>query len=676
MKLKHFISFMAFASVPLMAEAQTGLQTGIDLKNLDQTVKPGTSFYEYACGGWRKAHPLPPEYSRYGTFEGLIENSDKQLRGLIEELSHGQYAKGTLEQKIGDLYNIAMDSVRQNRDGFEPIRADLQAIGALKERTELMPMMAGMMRKGVPGYFGFYIDADIKNSTMNLLQIGQGGLSLGEREYYLDEDSATVHIRESFKAYVEKMFVLCGFAPAEAKEKMEAVMRIETRIAVPSYSATQLRNPEANYHKMDRAELEKDYAGIDWSRFFSVLGFSEVPEVSVGQPEPLHEVERIFAEVPVDDQKAYMQWKLINYSAPYLSDELRACRFDFYGRVMSGKQQDLPRWRKAVNTVDGVLGEGLGRLYVERYFPAAAKERMVKLVKNLQEALADRISAQDWMSEETKKVALDKLATFYVKVGYPDKWRDYSGLSIEDDSYWANIVRSNEFDLAYVIERKMNKPVDRDEWYMTPQTVNAYYNPTTNEICFPAGILQPPFFNMEADDACNYGAIGVVIGHEMTHGFDDQGRQFDKDGNLRDWWAPEDADRFKARAAVMKDYYDSIELLPGLKANGALTLGENLADHGGLMVAYYALQEAMKENPLQAADGFTPEQRFFLSYAYLWADNIRDEEVRVRTKSDPHSLGRWRVDGALPHIDMWYDAFGITEQDALFIPKDKRVAIW
>lgn len=676
MKLKHFISFMAFASVPLMAEAQTGLQTGIDLKNLDQTVKPGTSFYEYACGGWRKAHPLPPEYSRYGTFEGLIENSDKQLRGLIEELSHGQYAKGTLEQKIGDLYNIAMDSVRQNRDGFEPIRADLQAIGALKERTELMPMMAGMMRKGVPGYFGFYIDADIKNSTMNLLQIGQGGLSLGEREYYLDEDSATVHIRESFKAYVEKMFVLCGFAPAEAKEKMEAVMRIETRIAVPSYSATQLRDPEANYHKMDRAELEKDYAGIDWSRFFSVLGFSEVPEVSVGQPEPLHEVERIFAEVPVDDQKAYMQWKLINYSAPYLSDELRACRFDFYGRVMSGKQQDLPRWRKAVNTVDGVLGEGLGRLYVERYFPAAAKERMVKLVKNLQEALSDRISAQDWMSEETKKVALDKLATFYVKVGYPDKWRDYSGLSIEDDSYWANIVRSNEFDLAYVIERKMNKPVDRDEWYMTPQTVNAYYNPTTNEICFPAGILQPPFFNMEADDACNYGAIGVVIGHEMTHGFDDQGRQFDKDGNLRDWWAPEDADRFKARAAVMKDYYDSIELLPGLKANGALTLGENLADHGGLMVAYYALQEAMKENPLQAADGFTPEQRFFLSYAYLWADNIRDEEVRVRTKSDPHSLGRWRVDGALPHIDMWYDAFGITEQDALFIPKDKRVAIW
>ncbi len=676
MKLKHFISFMAFASVPLMAEAQTGLQTGIDLKNLDQTVKPGTSFYEYACGGWRKAHPLPPEYSRYGTFEGLIENSDKQLRGLIEELSHGQYVKGTLEQKIGDLYNIAMDSVRQNRDGFEPIRADLQAIGALKERTELMPMMAGMMRKGVPGYFGFYIDADIKNSTMNLLQIGQGGLSLGEREYYLDEDSATVHIRESFKAYVEKMFVLCGFAPAEAKEKMEAVMRIETRIAVPSYSATQLRNPEANYHKMDRAELEKDYAGIDWSRFFSVLGFSEVPEVSVGQPEPLHEVERILAEVPVDDQKAYMQWKLINYSAPYLSDELRACRFDFYGRVMSGKQQDLPRWRKAVNTVDGVLGEGLGRLYVERYFPAAAKERMVKLVKNLQEALADRISAQDWMSEETKKVALDKLATFYVKVGYPDKWRDYSGLSIEDDSYWANIVRSNEFDLAYVIGRKMNKPVDRDEWYMTPQTVNAYYNPTTNEICFPAGILQPPFFNMEADDACNYGAIGVVIGHEMTHGFDDQGRQFDKDGNLRDWWAPEDADRFKARAAVMKDYYDSIELLPGLKANGALTLGENLADHGGLMVAYYALQEAMKENPLQAADGFTPEQRFFLSYAYLWADNIRDEEVRVRTKSDPHSLGRWRVDGALPHIDMWYDAFGITEQDALFIPKDKRVAIW
>ena len=642
---------MALASLAVGCETQTGLKTGIDPKNMDLTVKPGDNFYDYACGGWRKANPLSAEYSRFGTFEQLIENNNKQLRGLIEELAAGKQADGSLAQKIGDLYNIVMDSVKQNNDGFAPIQADLQAIEAIGDRKDVFPMMAGMMRKGIAGYFGFYIDADFKNSDMNLLQIVQGGLGLPEKEYYLDNDSATVHIREAYKAYMEKMFGLCGFAPEVAKQKMEAVMAIETRIAGPTYTATQQRDPEANYHKMSYADLLKDYAGIDWKLLFDTLGMKDVKEVSVAQPEPIHEVEKILADAPVEAQKAYLQWRLANAAASYLSDEARACRFDFYGRVMSGKQQDQPRWKKAVGTVDGVLGEGLGQLYV-------------------------RIQAQDWMSEETKKVALEKLDAFTVKVGYPDKWRDYSGLEIKDDSYWANIVRSNEFDLAYLIERKLNKPVDRSEWHMTPQTVNAYYNPTTNEICFPAGILQPPFFNMEADDACNYGAIGVVIGHEMTHGFDDKGRQFDKNGNLTDWWAPGDAERFEARAKVMKDFFDNIEVLPGLHANGALTLGENLADHGGLMVAYNALQEAMKENPLEEADGFTPEQRFFLSYAYVWADNIRDEEIRSRTKSDPHSLGCWRVNGALPHIDAWYDAFGIKEGDKMFVPKAERVAIW
>ena len=664
---------MALASLTVGCETQTGLKTGIDPKNMDLTVNPGDNFYDYACGGWRKANPLSAEYSRFGTFEQLIENNNTQLRGLIEGFAAEKQAEGSLAQKIGDLYNIVMDSVKQNKDGFAPIQADLQAIEAIGDREDVFPMMAGMMRKGVGGYFGFYIGADIKNSEMNLLQIVQSGLGLPEKEYYLDNDSATVHIREAYKAYMEKMFGLCGFAPEVAKQKMEAVMGIETRIAGPTYTATQQRDPEANYHKMPYADLLKDYGGIDWKLLFDTLGLKDVKEVSVGQPEPIHEVEKILADTPVEAQKAYLQWRLLNASASYLSDEARNCRFDFYGRVMSGKQQDQPRWKKAVNTVNGVMGEGLGQLYVEKYFPAAAKERMVKLVEHLQQSLAVRIQAQDWMSEETKKVALEKLDAFTVKVGYPDKWRDYSGLEIKDDSYWANIVRSNEFDLAYLIERKLNKPVDRSEWHMTPQTVNAYYNPTTNEICFPAGILQPPFFNMEADDACNYGAIGVVIGHEMTHGFDDKGRQFDKEGNLTDWWAPGDAERFEARAKVMKDFFDNIEVLPGLHANGALTLGENLADHGGLMVAYNALQEAMKE---QEADGFTPEQRFFLSYAYVWADNIRDEEIRSRTKSDPHALGRWRVNGALPHIDAWYEAFGIKEGDKMFIPKAERVAIW
>ncbi|HAC42034.1 MAG TPA: peptidase M13, partial [Paraprevotella xylaniphila] len=485
MNLKQFIPMMAFASLALAGCGGPTSKTGIDLANLDQTAKPGDNFYQYACGGWIKAHPLTGEYSTYGNFEVLIENNNKQLRGLIEAMAKGQHEVGTLEQKIGDLYNIAMDSVKQNKDGYAPIKEDMDAIAAIQDRKEIIAQMAKLGRKGLPGYFGFYIDADIKNSSMNLLQIMQGGLSLGEKEYYLDNDSATVHIRESFKAYMEKMFTLCGSTPEEAKRKMEAVMGIETRIAVPSYSAVQQRDPEANYHKMTYEELKKDYSGIDWDVFFTTMGIQGLKEVSVGQPEPIHEVEKILAETPVEDQKAFMEWKLINSSASYLSDELRACRFDFYGRVMSGKQQDRPRWKKAVATVEGVLGEGLGEKYVEKYFPAAAKERMVKLVKNLQDALAERIKVQDWMSDETKKVALDKLASFYVKVGYPDKWRDYSGLEIKDDSYWANIVRSNEFDLAYIIDKKLNKPVDRDEWYMTPQTVNAYYNPTTNEICFP-----------------------------------------------------------------------------------------------------------------------------------------------------------------------------------------------
>lgn len=677
MNFKHWIPLMVFASVPFASCVQTTTQTtGIDLNNLDTTAAPGKNFYQYACGGWMKAHPLTDEYSRYGTFDELIENNNKQLRDLITSIAGSEHADGSLEQKIGDLYNIAMDSVKQNKDGFEPIREDLQAIASLKDTKDVWPMMVGMMRKGVSGYFVFYIDADAKNSSMNIVNVGQGGLSLGEKEYYTDNDEATVGIRDAFGKHVAKMFTLCGYSEEEAAAKSEAVLGIETRIAVPSFSAAQQRDPERNYHKMTTEELKRDYAGIDWDVLFDTMGMKGVTEVNVAQPEPIHEVEKILADAPLEAQKAYMEWQLISSAAPYLSDEFRTCRFDFFGRVLSGAQQERPRWKRAVSTVEGVMGEGLGRLYVEKHFPAAAKERMIKLVKNLQASLAERIKVQDWMSEETKKVALEKLDAFYVKVGYPDTWRDYSGLKIEDDSYWANIVRSNEFDWAYLIEKKLNKPVDRDEWYMTPQTVNAYYNPTTNEICFPAGILQPPFFNMEADDACNYGAIGVVIGHEMTHGFDDQGRQFDKDGNLRDWWAPGDAERFEERVSVMREFFNQIDVLPDLKANGALTLGENLADHGGLMVAFNALQTAMKDAPLTTEDGFTPEQRFFLSYANVWAGNIRDEEIRRRTKSDPHALGRWRVDGALPHIDMWYEAFDITEKDAMFIPKEKRVTIW
>lgn len=676
MKFKHLLLSVPLASMTLVSCKQQTVGTGIDLANLDQTVSAGNDFYQFATGGWRATHPIPAEYSRYGSFEVLYENNNKQLRELIETVASEKHAVGSLEQKIGDLYNMAMDSVKLNKEGFEPIRADLEMIEAISARGDVFPMMVNLMKKGVRGYFSFYIGADIKDSKQNLLEFNQGGLSLGEKGYYIDTDSATMAIRDGFNLYMTDLFKMCGYPEDVAADKAKAVLEIETRIAQSSRSATELRDPESNYHKMSVEDLKKDFSGIDWDTLFNGIGLTAAKEVSIGQPEAIHEVENILAEVSVEEQKAYMQWTLINLASSYLSDEFRARNFEFYGRILSGKQQDRPRWKRSVATVEGVLGEGVGRIYVEKYFPAEAKERMINLVKHLQSALAERIQEQDWMSEETKKVALDKLSAFYVKIGYPDKWRDYSGLTITDDSFWANLVRSNEFDLKHMVETKLNKPVDREEWFMTPQTVNAYYNPTTNEICFPAGILQPPFFNMEADDACNFGAIGVVIGHEMTHGFDDKGRQFDKNGNLTDWWAPGDSERFDERAKVMKEFFDNINVLPDLKANGSLTLGENLADHGGLKVAYCALQNAMKENPLETKDGFTPEQRFFLAYANLWASNIREEGMRRLTKVDPHSLGRWRVNGALPHVDAWYDAFGVTEQDSMFIPKEQRVTIW
>ncbi len=651
------------------------MTSGIDLTNLDTTAVQGADFYQYACGGWMKKHPLTNEYSRFGSFDMLAENNREQLKGLIVEIAAGQNAQGTIGQKIGDIYNLAMDSVKLNADGVTPIQADLEKIASVKDKSEIVPLMAELAHSGVFPYFSFYVGADIMDSKSNLFQLYQGGISLGEKEYYLDNDDVTVNIRNKYKEHIVKMFQLAGFDEAAAKKKMEAVMDIETRIAKASFSAVEQRNPAANYHKMSLDELKKEIPGIDWDAFLNGIGVKGVTELSVSQVDPIKEVEKIINSLPVENQIAYMQWNLIDRAAGYLSDDLVAQNFDFYGKTLSGKQTNQPRWKRAVSTVNGVLGEAVGQMYVEKYFPAAAKERMVQLVKNLQTALGERIRNLEWMGDSTKIKAIEKLNSFYVKVGYPDKWRDYTGLNIEKDSYWANVKRATEFELDYMLS-KAGKPVDRDEWGMTPQTVNAYYNPTTNEICFPAGILQYPFFDMNADDAFNYGAIGVVIGHEMTHGFDDQGRQFDKDGNLKDWWTAEDAKRFEERAQVMVNFFDSIQVLPGLNANGSLTLGENIADHGGLQVSFQAFKNATKDAPLPVEDGFTPEQRFFLSYAGVWAGNIRDEQIRLQTKSDPHSLGRWRVNGALPQIGAWYDAFGIKEGDPMYLAPEKRVSIW
>ncbi len=651
------------------------MTSGIDLTNLDTTAVQGADFYQYACGGWMKKHPLTNEYSRFGSFDMLAENNREQLKGLIVEIAAGQNAQGTIGQKIGDIYKLAMDSVKLNADGVTPIQADLEKIASVKDKSEIVPLMAELAHSGVFPYFSFYVGADIMDSKSNLFQLYQGGISLGEKEYYLDNDDVTVNIRNKYKEHIVKMFQLAGFDEAAAKKKMEAVMDIETRIAKASFSAVEQRNPAANYHKMSLDELKKEIPGIDWDAFLNGIGVKGVTELSVSQVDPIKEVEKIINSLPVENQIAYMQWSLIDRAAGYLSDDLVAQNFDFYGKTLSGKQTNQPRWKRAVSTVNGVLGEAVGQMYVEKYFPAAAKERMVQLVKNLQTALGERIRNLEWMGDSTKIKAIEKLNSFYVKVGYPDKWRDYTGLNIEKDSYWANVKRATEFELDYMLS-KAGKPVDRDEWGMTPQTVNAYYNPTTNEICFPAGILQYPFFDMNADDAFNYGAIGVVIGHEMTHGFDDQGRQFDKDGNLKDWWTAEDAKRFEERAQVMVNFFDSIQVLPGLNANGSLTLGENIADHGGLQVSFQAFKNATKDAPLPVKDGFTPEQRFFLSYAGVWAGNIRDEQIRLQTKSDPHSLGRWRVNGALPQIGAWYDAFGIKEGDPMYLAPEKRVSIW
>jgi putative endopeptidase len=681
MKTRNMIT--AFAFIAMTAACTPGgkqLASGIDLANLDSTYQPGTDFYMFATGGWQKQHPLTAEYSRFGSFDQLGEDNNKRLRSIIEEVSAKENEKGSIEQKIADLYNSAMDSVKLNGEySWYDLEGFLLCDGYQNTReitnNWLKDVWPRMQRQGVPGLFSMYIGADEKDSKNNLVSIFQGGLTLGQKDYYVDNDPRTQEIRTAYQKYIVDLCKHTGFGEDDAKRISEDVLRIETRIAFASKSRTELRDPEANYNKISYAELKEQFPGIDWDGFFGNFGMEGVKEVCLGQPVAIHEVEKVLKEeTPEALQNIYL-WHAIDMVSSFIDDESRALNFGFYGKVMSGKEEDRPRWKRAVAAVEGGLGEALGQLYVAKYFPPEAKARMEKLIKNLQIALGERIDVQEWMSDETKKVAREKLDAFYVKVGYPDKWKDYSDLEI-GDSYLCNMLAVGEWEIKDMIKTKFNKPVDRDEWYMTPQTVNAYYNPTTNEICFPAGILQPPFFDMQADDAFNYGAIGVVIGHEMTHGFDDQGSKYDKNGNLVTWWSEEDTKQFEERIQVMREFHDSIEVLPGLHANGSLTLGENMADHGGLMVAFQAFKNATKDAPLETINGFTPEQRFFLAYANVWGQNIRDEEIQKRVKSDPHQLGMWRVNGQMPHIDAWYDAFGITESDPMFVPKEKRVTIW
>ena len=680
MRKRKMFPFLA-AGIVALASCNTPQKevvkiAAINPANMDTTVAAGTDFYEYACGGWIKNNPLKPEYARFGTFDQLLENNQEQLRVLIEELSATPHEAGSVAGKIGALYAMGLDSTKLNADGVAPIKEELAAINALATKSDVSKMVATLHKEGMAPFFALFVDADEKNSAMNIVQLYQAGIGMGDRDYYLLEDEGSAKMRDAYRAYINKLFTLVGSSPEQADAAVDAVMKIEKAIAEISYGREDLRDSQKNYNKLAYEDFKQIESPLDWDVYFESMGLAGLKELDAKQINFYKDMSEALRNTTVDEQKYYLAFNLLSAAAPYLSDDFVDADFEFYGKVMSGKQEQQPRWKRSLNTVNGALGEAVGEMYVEKYFPASSKEKMLTLVGNLQTALSERINGLEWMSDTTKAKAQEKLAAFTVKIGYPDKWRDYSGLEIKDDSYWANVRRSNIFDMAYQLA-DVDKPVDKSRWHMNPQTVNAYYNPTTNEICFPAAILQPPFFNPDADDAVNYGAIGVVIGHEMTHGFDDQGRNYDKDGNLIDWWTAEDAVRFKERADKLVDQYDQIIVIDTLHANGRFTLGENIADHGGLLVAHQAYLNSLKGKETPAPiDGFTNEQRFFLGYATLWGQNIRPEEIRRRTKIDPHSLGKWRVNAALRNIAPFYAAFDIKEGDPMFMAPADRVVIW
>ena len=675
--MKHLMMTMMMMAAPVVGMAQG--KSGIDPANLDKSVRAADDFYQFATGGWQKRNPLPAAYSRFGSFDQLQEDNNKRINSILSDLLKKNYKRGSMEQKLSDFYKLAMDSERRNREGLTPVEPLLNEMEAAKTKADLQQLQ---LKYAVEGYgvgFASYFAADEKNVTTNILSLSQSGLTLGQKDYYLNNDAATVTIREAYKQHLVRMFRLYGFSEAQATARANAVFRAETALALVSKSVTELRDPQANYNKMTLKEFQELYPNIPLEKMANAEGVKSayIQEIVVGQPAFMAGYDKIYAAATADDLRALMEWDVIQNSASYLSDEIREANFDFFGKTMSGRKEDYPLWKRATNQVEAQMGEALGKIYVARYFPESSKKMMEQLVRNLQISLGQRIDAQTWMSDTTKAAAHKKLDKFYVKIGYPNKWIDYGKLVIDPQkSYYENVMACRNFSHNRHIEEKAGKPVDRDEWYMTPQTVNAYYNPTTNEICFPAGILQRPFFDPKADEAFNYGAIGVVIGHEMTHGFDDQGRQYDDSGNMKDWWTATDAKGFEERADMYADFFSNIKVLPDLNANGRFTLGENLADHGGLQVSYQAFKNATAKKHLKIIDGFTPDQRFFLAYASVWGQNITELEIRNRTKRDPHALGEWRVNGALPHIDAWYDAFGVKEGDKLFIPKNQRLSLW
>ena len=633
------------------------MTTGIKAENMDSSIRPGDNFYDYATLGWQKANPIPDDYSRYGSFEILHDTNLQRVREIAE----------TDTGKIGTLYSIAMNEEKLNSDKIAPVKKYLDEIDEIKTKSEL-PTYLGKMHHFSSAFWGDGVALDEKNSEYYLYNIGQGGLGLS-RDYYFDQDEKSVEIRKKYLEFITKQTQ--NFGLSIDAEKLYA---LEERMAKSFYPKEKLRDPNANYHKMPISEVKEKFTNFDWDAYLTARGAITAKEININQPEAIAESIAIMNDTDLDLIKDYLKYRIISAADTVLDDKTYEISFDFYNRTMAGQKEQKPRWKRAVALLDGSLGEEIGRLYVEKYFSAAAKERMQQLVKNLQRALGMRIENLAWMSDETKTQALEKLNTFKAKIGYPDKWRDYSDLNISAEaSLWENVVRVSEFEDAFWLN-KIGQKQDPTIWYMNAHEVNAYYDPSTNEVCFPAGILQYPFFDMAADDAFNYAAIGSVIGHEMTHGFDDSGRQFDKNGNLRDWWTETDAEAFTKRANVMKDFFNKIEIAPGVNANGEFTLGENLADYGGVTVSYTAYKNFA--TPSDTINGLTSEQRFFIAYTGVWAQNIRDAEAIRLTKMDEHSLGEWRVNGILPHIDAWYDAFNITPTDKMYLAPEKRVKIW
>lgn len=674
MKKTMMLSFMAALTLAACSERQAG-ENPLPQSNFDLSVAPGTDFYQYACGGWMANNPLKPEYSRYGSFDRLAELCEEQMHDLVTELVSENQQPGSVAAKVKELYTLGLDSARLNAEGMAPVKTDLDEINNLSWR-EVPAAIGRLHAQGISPFFYVYVGPDGKDSWQNLLCLNQGGIAMGDRDYYLATDSTNLALREAYKKYVTRLFVLAGYSESAAESAAQSVMKVETELARLAYSREELRDPQKNYNRMAYTDFAQRESAFDWTAFFRAMGVDSLTHLDASQLAFFDGLNDLYPQLPLQTIKDYLSYTLLNNAASYLDDDFYNTQFDFYGRTLSGQQEPRARWKRSLSTTDAVLSEALGEIYVERYFPQTSKDRMLKLVANLQEALGQHIAQLEWMSDETKARALEKLAAVTVKIGYPDKWRDYSALEISTEkSYWENLKNASMFETAYMLD-KIGKEVDKSLWYMSPQTVNAYYNPTTNEICFPAGILQPPFFYAEADDAINYGAIGVVIGHEMTHGFDDMGRQFDKEGNLNDWWTPEDTRQFNLRADRLVEQYDQIVVIDTVHANGRFTLGENIADQGGLRIAYTAFKNATEGAEQTPIDGFTPDQRFYLAYANLWASNIRDEEILRRTKTDPHSLGKWRVNAALRNLETFYQAFGITAEQPMYMAPEERVVIW